>query len=371
MLRFFFKLCQVFAACLILSACTLPRGAALTGEITREKDSAAPTFQVMPVTRANLPQIRKWPVTGWSGGYRWPVGTRGPDSPLVRSGDRIDLVIWDSQENSLLTPTMDKKVALSGLTVSPGGTIFVPYLDEIQIAGQTPDEARRQIQAALEPIVPSAQVQLSLVAGRQSSVDLVAGVPRPGSYPLPDRNHTILSVIAAGGGIATNLRNPLVRLMRAGETYEIRAERLFSDASRNVLLRGGDKIVVEEDSRYFTSLGATGTERLVYFQKEDITALEAISIIGGLTDSRANPKGVIVLRDYDARQVRDDMSGPSMPQVVFTFDLTSADGLFAARGFRINPKDTVLATESPVTGVQTVVGLLGSMLGLAGRLNTF
>ena len=241
-LRFVLKLCQVVVACVILAACTLPRGAALTGEVTREQDSATPTFQVMPVTRANLPQIKGWPVTGWSGGYHWPEGTRGPDSPLVRTGDRVDLVIWDSQENSLLTPTMDKKVALSGLTVSPSGTIFVPYLDEIQIAGQTPEEARRQIQTALEPIVPSAQVQVSVVAGRQSSVDLVAGVARPGTYPLPDRNHTILSMIATGGGIAPSLRHPLVRLMRDGQTYEMRAEKLFSDASRNVLLRGETRL---------------------------------------------------------------------------------------------------------------------------------
>jgi polysaccharide biosynthesis/export protein len=365
------RLFLVFATCLLTVACTLPRGAALTGEVTREQDSATPTFQVMAVTRTNLPQIGAWPVTGWSGGYRWPETTRGSDSPVVRTADQVDLVIWDSQENSLLAPAMDKKVALSALTVSPDGTIFVPYLDEVQVAGLTPEEARRQIQAALEPIVPSAQVQVSVRAGRQSSVDLVAGVASPGTYPLPDRNHTILSMIAAGGGIAPDLRHPLVRLMRDGATYEIRAEQLLSDASRNVLLRGGDKIIVAQDNRYFTALGATGTERLVHFEKEQITALEALSIIGGLTDSRANPKGVIVLRDYDAQHLRNDGRGPRMPHVVFTFDLTSADGLFAARGFQIHPKDTVLATESPVTGVQTVVGLLGSLLGLAGRATTF
>lgn len=371
LVRYLVKTIQTVTLCLVLAACTLPRGAAVTGEILHEKDSSTPTFQVMPVTRDNLPQIRTWPVTGWSGVYRWPEGTRGPDSPLVQPGDRVDLVIWDSQENSLLTSAMDKKVVLAGLTVSAGGTIFVPYLDEIQIGGQTPDQARRQLQTALKPIVPSAQVQVELVPGRQNSVELVAGVARPGSYPLPDRNHTILSVLAASGGIASGLRHPLVRLIRDGVTYEMRAERLFADASRNILLRGGDKIVVAEDNRYFTALGATGTERLVYFEKEEITALEALSVIGGLTDSRANPKGVIVLRDYDTRQVRSDGRGPLMQQVVFTFDLTSADGLFAARGFQINPKDTVLATESPVTGVQTVVGLLGSLLGLAGRVNTF
>lgn len=369
--RYLANVMQVILACVILGACTLPRGAALTGEVLRTQDDATSTFQVTPVTRANLAVLSTWPVTGWSGGYRWPEATRGPSSPVIRAGDRINLVIWDSQENSLLTPLNDRKVALTDLVVSEAGAIFVPYLDEVVLAGQTPDQARRQIQEALGPTIPSVQVQLSLVPGRQSSVDLVAGVARPGSYPLPDRNHTILSMIATGGGIALNLRNPLVRLIRDDQTYEIRAERLFSDESRNILLRGGDKIVVEEDNRYFTSLGATGTERLVYFQKEQITALEALSLIGGLTDSRANPKGVLVLRDYAPRQLRQDGRGPTRPQVVFTLDLTSADGLFAARNFRIHPGDTVLATESPVTGVQTVVGLLGSLLGLAGRVTTF
>lgn len=365
------RLIAAVLACLSMAACTLPRGAALTGEILREQESESPTFQIVPVTRASLPVIARWPVTGWSGGYRWLEATQGPDSPLVRPGDTIDLVIWDSQENSLLTSQAENRVALSGLSVSSQGHIFVPYLDEIGIAGLTPDQARRKIQDALMPIVPSAQVQLAVTGGRQNAVDLVAGVARPGSYPLPDRNHAILSMIATGGGISQGLRNPLVRVIREGRSYEIRAEQLFSDARRNAVLRGGDKIVIEEDSRYFTSLGATGTERLIHFEKEEITALEALSIIGGLTDSRANPKGVIILRDFKPSQLRQDGHGPSQAQVIYTFDLTSADGLFAARGFRVNPQDTVLATESPVTSAQTVVGLLGSLVGLAGRVGSF
>ena len=49
-----------------------------------------------------------------------------------------------------------------------------------------------------------------------------------------------------------------------------------------------------------------------------------------------------------------------MTQVVFTFDLTGADGLFAARSFRIVPGDTVVATESPVIAARTIMGLIGS-----------
>jgi polysaccharide export outer membrane protein len=130
-------------------------------------------------------------------------------------------------------------------------------------------------------------------------------------------------------------------------------------------MRGDDKIVVDEDDRYFISLGATSSEQLIYFQKEYITALEALSITGGLSQTAANPQGVLILRDYPEDAVREDGSGPIKPQVVFTIDLTTADGLFAARQFEINPKDTVLATESPVSAARTIFQLLGSLAALS------
>ncbi|OZO45805.1 polysaccharide biosynthesis protein, partial [Pseudomonas fluorescens] len=201
-------------------------------------------------------------------------------------------------QNSLLAATAAKHAALTGLTVSPMGTIFIPYLGDVEVRNLTPYQARQKIQNAMEQIVPSAQVQLMMEMGPQNSVDLVSGVARPGSYPLPDRNYTILSLLAQGGGISSTLRNPVVRVIRAGRSYEIRAERLTADPALNITLRGDDKVLVEEDKRYFTALGATGREQLVYFDRDDITAMEALSMIGGLNDGRADLKSVLVLRDY-------------------------------------------------------------------------
>jgi len=92
-------------------------------------------------------------------------------------------------------------------------------------------------------------------------------------------------------------------------------------------------------------------------------------MIGGLSEARANLKGVLVLREYPANALRSDGSGPEKQQVVFTFDLTSAEGLFAARKFNVHPQDTLLATESPVTAARTVLGLIGTTFGLANSLN--
>lgn len=364
-MRHGFKLIFLAVAVIALGGCTLPRGAALTGEVLKQHSSDKPTFAVVPVTQDNVRDIARWPATGWSGSYRWIKGGRGPQGSVIKSGDRLNLVIWDSEENSLLTTAGQKTVALEGIQVSPSGTIFVPYIDEISVSGLSPDKARLRIQERLEPSIPSAQVQVTVAPGRGNSVDMVAGVARPGTYPLPDRNSSILSLIAQAGGVSEALENPLVRLIRAGQEHEIRAQKLFSDSGANIALRGGDQVIVQEDDRYFTALGATGSERLVPFETETVNALEALSIIGGLNDVRANPRGVLILRDYPASALRTDGSGPEMEQTVFTFDLTHASGLFAARKFNIHPGDTVLATESPVTAARTVLELIGSAFGAA------
>jgi len=139
------------------------------------------------------------------------------------------------------------------------------------------------------------------------------------------------------------------------------------DPSRNVLVRGGDQILVVEDDRTFNVLGASGQQKIVAFSKETMTAMEALSEMGGLSASRADPKGILVLRDYPPSAL-NARPGPALPQVVFTIDLTDADGLFASRVFPINPGDTILATESPITRVQTILALMGSMVGFGTSL---
>ncbi|MDT8327309.1 MAG: polysaccharide biosynthesis/export family protein [Roseovarius sp.] len=354
---------------LVLAGCSLPSGAALQSEVLHEQDAENPTFQVVKVTRDSTPDLAKWPATGWKGHYHWLSAGRGPDSSLIQSGDSLDLVIWDSQENSLLAPAASKSAPVPTATVSASGTIFMPYVGEVAVRGLTESGARERLQQKLEDIAPTAQVQLAITQGRNNSVDMVGGVAAPGSVPLKTRNTRILSVLAEAGGISPSLRHPLVVLQRNGESYETRAETLLADPARNALVRGGDQIVVVEDDRSFNVLGAASTQKVINFEKEQMSAMEAISAMGGLSASRANPKGLLVLREYKPSDVKLGADTPDMQQVIFSLDLTSADGLFAARQFNINPDDTLLATESPVTRVQTILGLFGTVVGAGATAN--
>ena len=343
------------------AGCTVPRSAALPSEILRETRAADSDFQVVEVTRAALSEVTRWPRTGGAVRQNWVSAGLQANTRAIRTGDKLNIAIWDSQRDSLLTATDQRMVEMQDVSVGSSGRIFVPYVGEFAIAGMSPENARRELQNLMAPIVPDAQVQLSVTPGPANAVDVVAGVAQPGRYPLSETSPTLLSVIAEAGGIAPEMRNPLVRLQRAGRSYAIPAKELFANPAFDTVVRGGDRIVVEPDDRHFIALGATGRQEVVQFDREEISALDALSSIGGLANQRADIRGVMVLREYPASVVRGDGSGPEKPWVIFSFDLSNADGLFAARNFRINPGDVVLATEASLPMVTTAFALFRSV----------
>lgn len=357
---------------LAVAGCTLPRGAALQGEVLRATDAENPGFAVYAVDRALLPQVAGWPVPDASALRRWPRHSPGEPGQIVAAGDTVDITIWDSDANSLLAAPESKAAQLQTMQVTPSGTIFLPYVGQIHIAGMAPDRARETVQDRLGALIPSAQVQINVAPGPNNSVSLVGGISQPGTYPLVTRDMTVLGLIAQGGGVSAALENPQARLVRGNAYYAIALDRLYAEPDLDATLRPGDKLFVEEDKRYFLSLGATGSESQIPFNREEITALDALTMAGGISDQRADPKGILILREYPVSAVVPAAAaptvGPADARVIFAVDLTTADGLFSAGQFRILPRDLVLATESPVTSARTILGLFGASLGIVNTL---
>ena len=345
----------------------LPGGAPVREEVLRQSTDETPDFAVYEVTRAFLPTVAQWPATGDQERLSWIGTSRGPATQIIQPGDLLNIRIWDSSDNSLLTAPEQKETRLEAVKVAANGSIFMPYVGDITVTGLTPDLARAELQGALEAIVPSAQVQLNMAEGRANSVDLVGGVATPGSYPMPDRNYTVLSLLAAGGGVKESLLNPQIRLMRGGAIYGTSVETLLNNPRLDTRLRGGDRVFVEADTRYFLSFGAAGKEDLHPFRKDDVSAMDAVSIMGGVNDGKADPQGLLVLREYPGAALRPGVRGPRQTRVVFTVDLTSADGLFSARNFPIQPGDLVVATESPINDALTISNIFGNFFGVFSR----
>jgi len=359
----------LLAAALVSSCAAIPRGAALQSEILKEAESKDSPFAVYKVTRGIAKEIAGWKTSGETPPHFWLGHRRASGDPTIKAGDKINLAIWDSGENSLLAGEGQRTVAMQDLTVSTEGTIFVPYIGKVSVSGLTADEARTNVQHQMEGIITAAQVQLAVTSGTKNAVDIVGGVTQPGNYPMIDETSlTVLSLISRAGGIPQGVRNPQVKLMRGGRVYSTSVGRLYRNPSFDTVLTGGDKVIIEEDKRYFTALGASGKEELIYFSQDRVNALEAMSIMGGLSDLRADPQGILILREYPAGAVKTGKGGPSEQQVVLVLDLTSADGLFSAKNIYVASGDTVLDTESIGTAIQSIMSLFDSTLRTYRRL---
>ncbi|MEP5154569.1 polysaccharide biosynthesis/export family protein [Planktotalea sp.] len=369
MRRLILGLCAITS----LAACDLvPRGAGLQSEVlAAEKDengNEITQFAVEPVTRANLATFVNWRPAD-SSHYHWINRVDQPNNRIIRPGDSVSITVWTTDvDGGLLTSPGQRSVPLADNRVSPNGTIFLPYLGDFKISGNSPERARERIEEKYSETMPSAQIQLKLTEGVEQSVSLISGVAAPGTYPLASNDYTILQIIAEGGGMAT-FTNPQVRLHRSGKIYGVSANRLLNEPRLNTTLRGGDRIYVEEDERTFLSLGAAGTEAVHAFTSDNVSALEALSIIGGVSDTRADAKGILILRRYPLKNVTADRSGPDHPRTIFTLDLTSADGLFSADQFEIESGDLIYVSESPLTAVQSVFSIFTSVIGLNNAIN--
>lgn len=357
------RLVLVAFALFALASCGLPRGGAIQNEVIGKEAQAKSDIAVYRVSRETLSSISRWPTPTMSGSYAWPRrGSPAVDTP-IRVFDKVDVVVWDSEENSLLTAPNTNTVRMENMTVSSAGTIFLPFVGTLHIAGLPQSAARTRIQRKYEEVIPSAQVQLDVHAGTRGVISMVSGVNRPGPIQVSDPDFTVLNAISAAGGPSAQLENPQLKLIRGSKTYRRPLEQVLSNPQYDALLLPGDKVAIENDERYFRSLGAASREAIVPFGKASISALDAMSLIGGLSDLRANPKGILVLREYSAKAVRSDSSGPNNARSVFVIDLTTADGLFSAGKFDIHHQDTVLVTESSVASATLLLGLIRQLTG--------
>lgn len=342
-------------ACISLMGCGLPRGAGFQSEvlaaantnIAARGETPAFDFAVYPVNSDSLPMLRSWPSRNLPV-QRWLNAAEQPASLLIAPGDVVQLTIWDAEENSLLAPPGQRSTPLQQVQVSADGRIFVPYIGELQVAGMSPDAARARIEEELLPTIPSAQVQLVVEAGRSNSANLTGGVGAVGIYAIPDRNFRILDLLSLAGGANPSFVNPQVRLTRGGQVYGVPLRHLLDEPQLDIPVRGGDRVQVVADDRSFLALGATGSQSVIDFPADEVSALQAMALIGGVSAASANPKGVLILREYEWAEVRDGISGPPQQRIVFTMDLTTADGLFSAGKFLVQDGDLVYGTESPL-----------------------
>lgn len=355
----------IAAALALVASCGLPRSGPskneiFAGSVMRDGDA----FVLLVDDRVNL-VASVTPALGFSAGFR-DASIVGSDT--IRAGDVLGLTIWENVRDPLLVPTGQNATVLEEVQVDGSGFIFVPYAGRIRAAGNTPEAIRRIITTKLEEQTPDPQVQVRRLAGDGSTVSVVGAVGAQGVYAIERPTRTLASMLARAGGVTVAPEIAQVTVVRGTHTGSIWFEDLYDHPGHDIALRAGDSIFVEQDTRSFTALGATGTQSRVAFESQTISAIEAIAQVGGLNTNLADPTGVFVFRNEPveiASQLvgRGDLTGTQ--RVIYVLDLTEPNGMFMARDFSIRDGDTVYVTEAPFSQfnktISAVFGTLGSV----------
>ncbi|MCE0506855.1 MULTISPECIES: polysaccharide biosynthesis/export family protein [unclassified Roseivivax] len=346
----------------ILASCGLPRVGPnkreiYAGSVQREGDAFVIAVNDR-VTRATAVV----PSFGFSENFQ-NAGVVGSD--VISPGDILGLTIWENVDDGLLAGEGVNATALEEVQVDGAGFIFVPYAGRIRAAGNTPEAVRRIITDRLSDQTPDPQVQVRRMAGDGSTVTVISEGGASGVFAIERPTRTLSAMLAQAGGVAVPPEIAQITVQRGGHTGKIWFQDLYENPQMDIALRGGDKILISEDTRAFTALGATGTQARVPFESQTLSAVEALATVGGLVPTASDPTGVFIFRNEPAEianQVlgRTDLVGAQ--RVVYVLDLTQPNGMFTARDFVVRDDDTLYVTEAPfVQWDKTIAALTGSL----------
>ncbi|WP_068110277.1 polysaccharide biosynthesis/export family protein [Tropicimonas marinistellae] len=369
------KVLALFLVASVASGCALPRSGPHKKEIfsgSVMEDGDAFVVEVSDhVTRATSVT----PILGFTSDFL-NAGEVGSDT--IRPGDTLGLTVWENVDDGLLSSAGQAATVLEEVQVDGAGFIFVPYAGRIRAAGNTPERLRQIITDKLDAQTPDPQVLVTRLSGDGATVSVMGGIADQGVYPIERPTRRLSAMLAQAGGLSIEPEVAQINVMRGGHRSTVWFQDLFSDPRLDIALRGGDRILVEEDTRSFSVLGATGSQNRVRFETQTLSAIEAIAQVGGLDSNLADPTGVFVFRNEPeaiSRNVlgRSDLVGDQ--RMVYVLNLTEPNGIFEARDFAIRDGDTLYVTEAPFVQwrktLSAVTGTLNPLANYSTLANNF
>ncbi|MEZ5778153.1 MAG: polysaccharide biosynthesis/export family protein [Paracoccaceae bacterium] len=345
-----------------LAGCGLPRSGPTKREMYDSAVEKSGNAFIVPVDQEVARLTSSIPALGFSSQFQ-KAGLVGSDS--IQAGDVLGLEIWENVDNGLLAGEGQSATRLTEVQVDGDGYIFVPYAGRIRASGNSPEALRRVITGKLDEQTPDPQVRVTRMAGDGATVSVMGAIGGQGVYPIERPTRSLAAMIAKAGGVTVEPEVAQIVVTRGSQTGRVWLKDLYANPRMDIALRPGDVILVEADQRSFTAMGATGAQSRVPFETQNLSAIEALAQVGGLSTNLADPTGVFVLRDESeetARAIlrRPDLIGPQ--RIAYVLNLTEPNGMFDARDFMIRDGDTVYVTEAPyVQWYKTISALTGTL----------
>jgi len=279
----------------------------------------------------------------------------------VAPGDVLKVRIFERYGGNIFPTLQGTGGDLGVQRVGEDGTINVPFVGTVQVAGLSLTQVEQRIVQQLGNKVQEPEVIVDFDAPHAHTVSVSGAVQKPGRLSLLDGIRTVADAINQSGGSLVPANQLEIVVRRDGQVI-LRSQLSDMLAGGDIAVQKGDDIVVRRNPRVYTVLGAVMKSGNVEMLKPNISLLEALGNVGGLQDQRANKTGVYVFR------MGDLINNPTARARVFRLDLFQPVSIFVAQQFAVQARDVVYVTNAPLyeyDKVLTPIYRTFSIIGIA------
>lgn len=279
-----------------------------------------------------------------------PLDAAPPPDYLVGAGDILAVSIYGRADLANL--------AGKGSRVDVNGTIQLPLIGSIQVAGLSLQQVRDRLQEAFRKYLLSPSVVVEVVEYKSHPLYLLGQFKVSGTHYM-DRPINLLQGLALGSGLdsTANLRG--ARLLRSKKLIAVDIYSLLHDGDQhqNVWLQPGDTIYVPDNSlQNVFVFGAVKTPGPMPMKNGQLALHQAVAAAGGLGEtgydrniriirSLSPTKGELIVVDLDKI-----LAGEARP-----FQLMDGDIVYV-------PKDLVANWNQAINEILPTLQLVGAIL---------
>jgi len=301
-----------------------------------------------------------------------PVGLRAdlapPPTDMIGPGDVLDINIYEAGvtlfaggpvaagagAGPAMVGTGVQAQKLPPTRVNDDGDITIPYSGKLHVVGRTVGEVEDMIRTSLRPFSQNPQVIVTLSQAITNTVMVSGEVARPGRLVLQTNRETLSDVIALAGGYRGSTRDLALRIVRRNENMELRYDDLMDDPSLDVRAYPGDRLILMNNPRSYSVMGAPGRVEQFPFARSKTSLAEAIAAAGGVNPSLGDPAAIFVFR-YEV-----DAQGVEVPKV-YHLNMMDASAYFLAQRFDIRNKDVLYFGNASANQPGKVLQLLSQL----------
>ncbi len=240
-----------------------------------------------------------------------------PSSPALVKNQMSSVILGPGDQVTVAAPEIEE-LDRRQLKVQSDGTVSVPLIGSMKVAGLTPQQFAADLTKALLTQFKDPKVSFTQIDVRSKPVTVLGSVNQPGVVQADGRKR-LIEILSQAGGLKPDAGPTLTLARKNGEpsafpasvktsvngnylTAVIPVSNLMegTDPASNVLIQSGDIITVPKGKLIYVLGDVKRAGGFPLGESNDLTVLKALSLAQGLRET-AKPN--------EARILRNDASG--------------------------------------------------------------